>query len=66
METKKHSTPILAAVLQQHREDDKANGVDPYNTGRHRALLLKDAVFTQEQKAEADGILSCYETELRL
>jgi hypothetical protein len=37
---KKHTTPVLDAVRRMHQEQDKLQGCDPYNTGRHPALLL--------------------------
>jgi hypothetical protein len=60
METKTR-TPILEAVLQQHREDDRRHGVDPYNTGRHRALLLH--TVTPQRRKVAEDILVGFDTE---
>lgn len=64
METK-HTAPILAAVQRMHSEDDQRSGMDPYNTARHRALRLQD-INSPAQRAEADAILKCFETELSL
>jgi len=60
METKTR-TPILEAVLAQHREDDKRHGVDPYNTGRHRTLLLH--TVTPQRRKVAEDILVGFDTE---
>jgi hypothetical protein len=61
----KDSKPILEVVKRMHAEADKAQGVDPYNTARMRALAMKPGT-TEEQQKEAAGILACFEKELSL
>lgn len=62
MHMNKHSTPLLDAVRAMHKEEDKRNGVDPYNTGRHRALLLHGP--SPDQKLAAELILASHPEEL--
>lgn len=64
MDTKKQATPILDAVRRLHAEQDKLQGVDPYNTGRHPALLLHGP--TAEQRLTAELMLLASPEKLKL
>lgn len=60
----KNATPVLDAVRRMHAEQDKLQGVDPYNTGRHKALVLHGP--TPQQKVAAAHILAAVPEVLTL